>query len=127
MFPRQDLLLGLYDEPANSLPSTPGSTGLLDAWVAGGIGHVTGTTEPTAPAGSVGLAAAARMTGYTKFQITGMAENGLLPWILGPRGRRQFDPGELLEIIAGWRRLAAKGIKPPNALPRQDPAPTTDP
>jgi S-adenosyl methyltransferase len=121
LFPRQKI-------DANGTDRAPSNAGgLLHSWVVSGIGHVTGSVPPTPPAGAIGVTEAAEITGYTRYQVIGLAENGLLPSTIGPGRRWQFQPDELRETIDSWKQMEASGRTPPAALPRRELSPADAP
>ncbi|MEV0287913.1 SAM-dependent methyltransferase [Kribbella sp. NPDC050820] len=122
LFPKQKMAgfaKGLEHDPAID----PQSGTLLHSWVVSGVGRVTGSVPPSPPPGSVGVAEASEITGYSRYQVIGLAENGLLPSTTGPRGRWQFQPDEIRSIVTGWESMPARGLTPPTALPRRELAP----
>lgn len=128
LFPKQTLPYGLTNkdnrDPGNDHAAEAAT---LQPWVVSGIGRLTGSIPPTPPPGSVGVNEAAQLTGLTKYQVIGLAENGLLPSTTGPRGRWQFQPDELREIIVTWTRMRDQGLTPPiQQLPRREPMLASD-
>ncbi|MEU4607506.1 SAM-dependent methyltransferase [Kribbella sp. NPDC023972] len=123
LFPKQKIFAHKPDrDPACNLQA--GS--LLHSWVVSGVGRVTGSVPPTPPTGSVGVTEASEITGYSRYQVIGLAENGLLPSTTGPGRRWQFQPDELRETVASWQKMKARGLTPPTSLPRHELTPADD-
>ncbi|MFG1912982.1 SAM-dependent methyltransferase [Kribbella sp. NPDC048928] len=126
LFPKQEMPAGLSHDLDTRLRRGPSVQSMLDAWVVDGVGHVTESVAPEPASHWIGTDEASRITGYTKRQLASLARKGLVPSSRDPRGRYEFDPDELLELVASWKQLAAQNLKPPAPLPQPAPAPTVD-